>query len=41
LDWGYFVSLEGYFLLVPGTILLMIGQTHVRQMVRLGRLRAP
>jgi hypothetical protein len=41
LDWGYFVSLEGYFLLVPGTILLMIGQTHVRWMVRLGRLRAP
>jgi hypothetical protein len=40
LDWGYFVSLAGYILLVPGTILLMIGQTHVRQMVRLGRLRA-
>jgi hypothetical protein len=41
LDWGYFVSLAGYILLVPGAILLMIGQTHVRQMVRVGRLRAP
>lgn len=30
LDWGYFVSLAGYILLVPGAILLMVG-----------RLRAP
>jgi hypothetical protein len=40
-DWGYFVSLAGYILLVPGAILLMIGQTHVSQLVRLGQLRAP
>jgi hypothetical protein len=39
LDGGYFVSLAGYILLVPGAILLMIGQRHVRQLVRLGRLR--
>jgi hypothetical protein len=41
IDSGYFVSLAGYILLVPGAILLMIGQTQVRQLVRLGRLRAP
>lgn len=41
MDSGYVVSLAGYFLLVPGAILLMIGQSHVRKMVRLGRLRAP
>jgi hypothetical protein len=41
LDWGYFASFAGYLLLVPGAILLMIGQTHVSQLVRLGRLRAP
>lgn len=40
MDSGYFVSLAGYLLLVPGAILLMIGQSHVRKMVRLGRLRA-
>jgi hypothetical protein len=40
LDWGYFVSLAGYILLVPGAILLIIGQMYVRQMVHLGRLRA-
>jgi hypothetical protein len=41
LDWGYFVTLTGYILLVPGAVLLMIGQRYIRQMVRLGRLRAP
>lgn len=39
LDSGYFVSLAAYILLVPGAILLMIGQTHVSRLVRLGLLR--
>ena len=40
-DQGYSVSSVGYLLLVPGAILLMIGQAQVRQMVRQGRVRAP
>jgi hypothetical protein len=41
MDWGYFVSLAGYILLVPGALLLMAGQRQVSQLVRLGRLRGP
>ena len=40
MDSGYGVSFAGYILLVPGAILLMVGQSHVRQVVRLGRWRA-
>jgi hypothetical protein len=40
LDPGYFVSLVGFFLLLPGAILLMIGQAQVGQKARLGRMRA-
>jgi hypothetical protein len=40
MDSGYGVSLAGYILLMPGAILLMVGQSHVRQVVRLGRWRA-
>lgn len=36
LDSGYFVSLAAFILLVPGAILLIIGQIHVSRMVRLG-----
>jgi len=35
LDWGYYVALAGYILLLPGVILLIIGQTHVREQLYL------
>jgi hypothetical protein len=41
MDSGYVMSFVGYILLAPGGIFLIIGQTHVRNMVRLGQLRAP
>jgi hypothetical protein len=41
MDSGYFISLAGSLLLVPGAILLMLGQRHVSKMVRLGQWRAP
>jgi hypothetical protein len=40
LDSGYFVSLAGFFLFLPGAILLMIGQRYVREKARLGQLGA-
>jgi len=40
MDSGYGVSLAGYILLMPGAILLMVGQSHVRQVVRLRGWRA-
>jgi len=41
MDSGYVMSFAGSILLVPGAILLMVGQSHVRKMVRLGQWRAP